>query len=168
MSQRAHFALSTGLPAFPSIGDRPDRHPAAGLPVPGDDDPLDPIHRRRAALAPPDIPAASSFVGAPFPSLTQTATPEAMPTARTAASLEDLIPAIVRRIAWSGDRHRGTLRLEIGAGELAGATLLVHADAGRVRVHMEVPPGVDADGWQRRIQDRLVSRGVATDAVEVT
>jgi hypothetical protein len=84
------------------------------------------------------------------------------------ASLEDLVPALVRRIAWAGDRHRGSVRLELGAGELAGATLLVHADGGRVRVQMNMPPGTDTVGWQRRISQRLVSRGIRTDSVEVT
>jgi hypothetical protein len=73
----------------------------------------------------------------------------------------------VRRIAWSGDRHRGTVRLELGAGELAGGTLLVHAEDGRVRVHLDVPPGVDTRQWEQRIRDRLAARGVATDIVEV-
>jgi hypothetical protein len=59
------------------------------------------------------------------------------------------------------------MRLELGAGELAGGTLLVHADAGRVRVHLEVPTGVDAAGWQRRIRERLEARDIPTDEVEV-
>jgi hypothetical protein len=114
------------------------------------DDPLDPVHRHRAALAAPDalascirITSHASFDVAP-------ASPSgaAQSAVRAAASLEDLVPALVRRIAWSGDRHRGTVRLELGAGELAGATLLVHADDGNVWVHMDVPPGVDPNHWQ--------------------
>jgi hypothetical protein len=84
------------------------------------------------------------------------------------ASLEELIPVLVRRIAWTGDRHRGSVRLELGAGELAGATLLVHADGGRVRVHIDAPPGADTLAWQHRISQRLASRGVLADSVEVT
>jgi hypothetical protein len=92
---------------------------------------------------------------------------EVAPSARAAASLDDLLPSLVRRIAWSGDRRRGTLWLEIGAGELSGATLLVEAEGGRVRVRLEVPPGVNGCEWQRRIAGRLAARGVATDSVEV-
>jgi hypothetical protein len=133
-----------------------------------DDDPLEPLHRHRAALAPPDMLLAASAVGAPSAFAATPPAQTSASTARAAASLEDLVPALVRRIAWSGDRHRGTVRLELGAGELAGATLLVQAEGGRVSVHMEVPPGVDAGRWRERIRQRLSSRGVPTDAVEVT
>src|ERR1019366_518010 len=37
------------------------------------------------------------------------------------ASLEEVLPAIVRRIAWSGDGRKGAVRLEFGAGALSGA-----------------------------------------------
>jgi hypothetical protein len=130
------------------------------------EDALDPAHHRRAALPPPEgvsvsdgiVPLShpASWVGAPAP------------LASPPASLEELIPALVRRIAWTGDRHRGSVRLELGAGELAGATLLVHADNGRVRVHMDAPPGADTVAWQQRISRRLASRGISADSVEVT
>jgi hypothetical protein len=68
----------------------------------------------------------------------------------------------VHRVAWSGDGRRRTARLEIGAGELSGATLLVHADGGHVRVHL------DARAWQGRIAARLAARNIPADAVEVT
>lgn len=133
------------------------------------DDALDPRQRARHSaldwastqtpLAPSGTPVAQAVTG------TQAA---ASPSVRAAASLEDLLPALVRRIAWSGDGQRGSVRLELGAGELAGGTLLVHADAGRVSVHLDVPPGADPGVWQRRLQERLALRGVATDAVEVT
>ncbi len=87
---------------------------------------------------------------------------------RAAGSLEDLLPALVRRVAWSSDGKRGTARLEIGSGDLAGATLLVHADAGRVRVRLEVPPGVDAPFWRERIVHRLATRDIPIDDVEVS
>jgi hypothetical protein len=133
-----------------------------------DDDPLDPLHRHHATLAAPDSLALPSVAGPPDPLAGSHTAGATAPSARAAASLEDLVPALVRRIAWSGDRQRGSVRLELGAGELAGATLLVQAEGGRVRVHLNVPPGVDAGRWQRRISRRLASRGVATDAVEVT
>jgi hypothetical protein len=134
-----------------------------------DDDPLDPFSRHRASLASPEMQFSP-----PPPVLTQSFQPSPAvpaseaPAARAAASLEDLLPALVRRVAWSGDGKRGTVRLELGAGELAGATLLVHADAGRVRVELSVPPGVNAATWRDRIRERLEQRSIATDAVEVT
>lgn len=132
------------------------------------DDPLDPLHRHRAALAAPDVLSSPSPLAMPHPPAATLLAGAATSTARAATSLEDLVPGLVRRIAWSGDRHRGTVRLELGAGELAGATLLVHAEGGRVRVHLDVPPGVDGGRWQQRIRNRLASRGVPADAVEVT
>jgi hypothetical protein len=88
--------------------------------------------------------------------------------ARASASLEHLLPALVRRVAWSGDGRRGTARLEIGAGDLAGAVLQIDADEGRVRVRLDVPAGVDARAWQERIERSLRDRNVPTDALEVT
>ncbi len=88
--------------------------------------------------------------------------------ARVPLSLEALVPKLVRRIAWSGDAESGTLRLEIGSGELEGATLLVHAQDGRVRVRLDLPPGMDPRPWRERVVQRLASRQINTDAVEVT
>lgn len=70
---------------------------------------------------------------------------------------------LVRRIAWSGDRHRGTVRLEIGAGAYEGATLIVHADAGRVRV--EVSGAGDLDGLRRNLDARLRRHGLDVESV---
>jgi hypothetical protein len=148
------------------------RHPEAQAGVssvdPSDEDPLDPLNRHRAALAPPDMVSfAPPVTQAGFgPTTAPRVAPEGAP--RTLSSLEHLIPALVRRVAWSGDGRRATARLEIGAGELAGAILLVHADAGHIHVHLDVPPGVDARAWQRRIAGRLAARNIPTDAVEVT
>jgi hypothetical protein len=133
-----------------------------------EEDRLDPLERHRAALAPPDMLPLSAPVATPEPLVVDAPVRAAASNVRAAASLEDLIPALVRRIAWSGDRHRGTMRVELGAGELAGGTLLVHAEGGRVRVHLDAPPGVDILRWHQRICNRLASRGVATDGVEVT
>jgi hypothetical protein len=88
--------------------------------------------------------------------------------ARSAASLEDLLPVFVRRVAWSSDGKRGTARLEIGSGHLAGATLLVHAEAGRVRVLLDAPPGADLQSWRERILQRLASRNIPVEGIEVS
>ena len=130
------------------------------------DDDIDLLHRDRAALATPDR-CDTLFSSPPAWTLASPAVPAAAP-APAAASLEELLPALVRRIAWAGDRHRGSVRLVLGAGELAGATLLVHADGGRVQVQMSTPAGVDTAAWRRRITLRLAARGIPTDSVEVT
>jgi hypothetical protein len=85
---------------------------------------------------------------------------------RARASFEDLLPALVRKVAWSGDSRRGSILLELGAGALAGATLLVHADDGQVRVRLSAP-GVDLDGWRERIAGRLAALGLSVEDVEV-
>ena len=142
----------------------------ARLAVARDDDPLDPLLRHHASLGAPETlfsPSTPTLAPQTPLSLSPTAAAE-VPTARAASSLEELFPQLVRRVAWSGDGRRGSMRLEIGAGALAGSTLLVHADGGRVRVQLDVPPGVDATGWQERIRQRLDARGIPTDSVEVT
>jgi hypothetical protein len=129
------------------------------------DDPIHPLHptsRHAAQLAPPAIVSQA----APPPSdLRAPAQPSA--EARLPASLEDLLPALIRKVAWSGDARRGTIRLELGAGALSGATLLVRADDGRVHVRLDAPSGLDLDGWQARIVARLAARGLEVDGVEI-
>jgi hypothetical protein len=138
--------------------------------APRDGDPLDPFARHHASMGPPEglrplalepgglAPMAPSFAPSPADA----------PSPRAVASLEDLLPSLVRRVAFSGDGRRGTMRLEIGAGRFAGSTLLVQEDGGRVRVHVDVPAGVDASGLHGRIAERLRARGIAADDVEVT
>ncbi len=117
-------------------------------------DALDPMARQAAQLAPP-------------PTLLPPQSPGAGPQLQARASLEEVLPALVRRVAWSGDGKKGTVRLELGAGRLEGATLLVHAEDGRVRVELSAPAGVDAESWRQRIVSRLQLRGVQVDSVQV-
>jgi hypothetical protein len=96
--------------------------------------------------------------------------PPAPPVAsaeRPSPSFDELLPALVRSIAWCGDAQRGSVRVELGAGELAGGMLLVQAEDGRVRVHLRAPPGADTRRWRARIAERLEARGLAVDGVEV-
>jgi hypothetical protein len=123
-----------------------------------DADLLDPATRHAAQLAPPVMDARGS--SAP-------STPDAPVQARVCASLEEMLPALVRRVAWSGDGRRGSIRLELGAGALAGGTLLVHADEGRVKVELDAPAGVDARAWRERITARLEERRIGVDEVVV-
>ena len=127
--------------------------------------------RPRSRSLADDGPVGSGWAApAPPPELAPLFRPEfgsATAAARAVPSLEHLMTALVRRIAWSGDGRRGAARLEIGAGALAGATLVIHADAGRVRVHLDVPSGVDADAWRERIVRGLAARHIPADGVDV-
>lgn len=125
-----------------------------------DDDALDPMARHAAQLGAPPLLSVAPPVAASAP-----IEPPAVAAAR--ASLEELLPAMVKRVAWSGDARRGAVRLEIGSGALAGGTLLVSADEGRVRVHLDAPAGVDRAEWKDRIESRLAAKGVALDGVDV-
>ena len=57
--------------------------------------------------------------------------------------------------------------MELGAGSLAGGTLVVHAEDGRVRVELDVPAGTDARAWEARLHERLTGRGVTVDELVV-
>jgi hypothetical protein len=117
---------------------------------------LDPIARQTAYLAPP--PAVGAVAQQP---------PSALVELQAHASLEELIPTLARRIAWSNDGRRGAVRIEVGGGRLAGATVLVTADGGRVSVDMEMPSTAASAGWQQRIAERLESRGLDVERVDV-
>lgn len=122
---------------------------------PGDDsDWLDPSARRAAQLAPPGT------LGNP---VDVTAVPSTAPV--RARSLEELLPALVRRIAWAGDRHKGTVRLELGSGAYAGATVMVHADGGRVRVEIGGHEGPELDRLRTRLDARLRGHGLDVESV---
>jgi hypothetical protein len=116
---------------------------------------LDPVARNPAL-----VPWAVAW---PWPS----PPPAEAPRARV-SSMEELLPALVRRIAWAGDRHRGSVRLELGAGAWSGTTLLVHADGGRVRVEVHGAPGARLDALEelrRRLDARLRGHGLDVESV---
>jgi len=73
--------------------------------------------------------------------------------------LQNLLVGLARRIAWGGDRRKGTARIELSGGALAGATLVVHTEQRSVEVELELPQGMAAWGWQQRISERLEARG---------
>jgi hypothetical protein len=133
----------------------PRRHEAM---TPSEDDLLDPGSRQAALLAPP--PQSVVHAGA-------TEAADAPAATRASTSLEDLLPALVRKVAWSGDGRRGTVRLELGSGGMAGAEVVVESDEGRVRVQLRAPDGVDGDAWRRRVSLRLAARGLHVEDVQV-
>jgi len=75
--------------------------------------------------------------------------------------LQNLLTGLARRAAWGGDRRKGSARIELSEGALAGATLVVHTDQRSVSVELDLPPGTAAQGWQQRIAERLEGRGFA-------
>ena len=118
-------------------------------------DPLDPAARHAAHLAPPVTSSTR---------VTEASSAAANEPVR-ARSLEELLPALVRRIAWAGDRHKGTVRLELGAGAYAGTTVTVHADAGRVRVELGGCEGPELDRLRARLDARLRRHGLDVESV---
>jgi len=116
---------------------------------------LDPYVRQAAHLAPP---AAAATVEPPSSTLVEM---------RAHASLEELLPAVARRVGWSNDGRRGAVRIEVGVGRLAGATLVVMTDGGRVSVDMDMPNSVEVAGWPERIAERLKSRGLDVERIDV-
>ena len=113
---------------------------------------LDPATRQAAMLAPP---------------LIQTATPATSSAASPlrARTMEELLPALVKRIAWAGDKNRGTVHLELGAGAFAGTKITVHADAGKVRVELSGQEGPELDRLRARLDERLRGHGLDVESV---
>lgn len=94
--------------------------------------------------------------------------PKAEPvTSAARVSMEQVLDQLVRKIAWSGNSRTGAMRIELGAGVLAGATLLVQSDGPEVRVTLELPPGADATSWRDRLARRLSSRGLKIAELDV-
>lgn len=119
-------------------------------------DPLDPAARRAAMLAPPTTSPA------PPPAPIEAAAPvaaQAAPSPRL--SLEEIVPQLVRRIAWGGDKRKGSVRLEIGAGAYAGSTITLHAEDGRVRLDVS---GANADAVREKLDARLRRKGLVVES----
>lgn len=147
-----HGGRSHSGPDDPAAGHKP-RKAAAEAHA------MDPAARQAAHLAPPPALGPAAPLAAPTGA-------EAVAT-RARTSLEDLLPSLVRKVAWSGDGRRGAVHLELGGGPLAGGRLLIHAEDGRVRVHLTAPDGVAREAWRERIASRLAARGLVVDQVDV-
>jgi hypothetical protein len=104
-----------------------------------------------------EIALAAPPIGAPRPSTDVT------PGSDLAAAIFEL----VRRISWGGDRRSGTARIELGAGVLAGGSILVQALGRQVQVEIELPAGFDGRALQDRLRERLVARGIDVQALTV-
>jgi len=118
--------------------------------TPPSDGVVDPLYCQLAVNS-----GASSFVQ---PDPAASTAPAALPLRE---DLQNLLSGLSRRAAWGGDRRRGSARIELSEGALAGATLVVHAEQRTVSVELELPPGIAVLGWQQRIAERLQARGFA-------
>ena len=84
---------------------------------------------------------------------------QASPALPLRDDLQNLLTGLARRVAWGGDRRKGSARIELSEGALAGATLIVHTEQRSVSVELELPAGVGAQGWEARLVERLEARG---------
>lgn len=131
------------------------RHPVAEpLPravveiEPGALAPAQPLDPMLAALAAPMSRVAEAPVPVPVPG----ANP--LP--------DDLaLERIVKRLSWGGNGKRGSARIELGAGSLAGATLLVHAEGREVTIEVEGADPSAVEALARRISHRLDQKGLS-------
>lgn len=112
---------------------------------------LDPLARTLAADSPAWVPA-------PDVSRDASARVEAV----RATAVEPLLGALVRRAAWgrSPDGRTASLRLEIGEGPFAGATILITADPRDLQIELDAPPEIDLEAWKTRLRHRLASQGL--------
>ena len=73
--------------------------------------------------------------------------------------LETLISRMAKKLAWGTDGRRATACLQLGAGPLEGATVLLATEGRAVELAVDLPPGVYALGWEERIRRRFEERG---------
>jgi hypothetical protein len=85
--------------------------------------------------------------------------PRSAPITMVPAGLEALLSRMAKRLAWGSDGRRATACLELGAGPLAGATVMLATEGRAVELAVELPPGVSASAWQERIRRRFEERG---------
>jgi hypothetical protein len=75
-------------------------------------------------------------------------------------TLDSLVDRFLRRVAFSGGRQRGVAHLEIGSGELAGASLTINAEGEHLELTLDTPPGVDPEPYRALLTTRLAAKGV--------
>lgn len=137
---RASDPAKPGLGPVAERGAEPDKIDARPVPA----DPVEPFSR---ALAQPAL--ATSHAPAPSPA-----------AAPVVASEELLLEQLVRRLSWGGNGKRGSARLELGAGQLAGTTVVLHVEGREVALELEGRGGAELEDWRARIVERLEARGL--------
>lgn len=135
---------SAGVGAKPLAIDDEKPKTAKAKPTVGDKEGelLDPSTRLAAQLAPPlasSAPTTAEHV-----------------TQRARVSLEELVPHVLRRIAWGGDRTKGSVHLELASGD----KVTVFAEGRRVRIEVDGNPDLEA-----RIGSRLRAAGIEVEGV---
>jgi len=70
-----------------------------------------------------------------------------------------LLSRMAKKLAWGSDGRRATACLELGAGPLAGARVIVATEGRAVELTVELPSGVSSSAWQERIRRRFEERG---------
>lgn len=99
------------------------------------------------------------------PTLLATTPPTTAPAAVSvhASSIDQLAERLLRRVALGGTRHRGTALLEVGAGLLQGASIVVTAEGGALSVRVDGPASAEARAWGEGLERRLRERGVEAE-----
>jgi hypothetical protein len=72
---------------------------------------------------------------------------------------EILLEQLVRRLSWGGNGRKGSARIELGSGSLAGSTVVVHAEGSEVSIELDGPAGAEAQAFCERVSERLAARG---------
>lgn len=150
-------------PATPSTAPRPSGAPRPGVEFPGDRRPRD---REPAPAPPPDRDPLEPLERTLWPLRPPVAPPPPASPPPPAAALppvDQLVDRLLRRLALGGSRHRGTAFLEIGAGELQGASVTIHAEGGRLCIDVEAPEGEASRRWRSQLQERLRARGLEAE-----
>lgn len=75
------------------------------------------------------------------------------------ASVEELAPQLLRKMAWSGDGKRGAARLELGSGSLTGAVVTLEADGREVALSVEGLTASEESSLRTRLAEGLSARG---------
>lgn len=108
---------------------------------------LDPIEPFSRVLAQPVLAASP-------------ASPPGLPPPAALLNEQVLLDQLVRRLSWGGNGRRGSARLELGAGHLAGATVVLHVEGREVALEVEGGAGAELEGWRAKLVERLEARGL--------
>lgn len=70
-----------------------------------------------------------------------------------------LLEQLVKRLSFGGNGRRGAARIELCAGSLAGATLVVHAEGRELTLQIDGADPIQARAFSERIGRRLTEKG---------
>jgi hypothetical protein len=117
--------------------------------------PADPVEPLSRALALSPLLSASTPAASPPVPLAPSPPPLLLPDERA-------LETLVRRFSWGGNGRRGAARIELGAGTLAGLTLLLSAEDGELSLEVQ---GDDGGEQGRRLAARLAAKGLRVTSV---